>query len=596
MEDLSSKGTADLSLAFLLTCQQQQLCESLALVSELPHEVSSAISPSQPRRTHVLLFVTTASSVTPLQLPGGTHQKSELVDDLLADSSGSTGKFHAASTTSSSRPLAWMDLQLEMSYGPDNIFLLHSQHKSDTNTVFHFSCATEAASCPLGVLSFSGERLIAWHPAVGDLSKQENRQALKTSGFGSPAAAGGLGHAKPCSVSLAALCPAAPHAGSSSTDVPGRAESPFSKQYKGCLFQKGRKFLQLYPDGSTESLNWPKPQLPPRGNVMVTLPPLHIFSAPALPLVNNCSKKHATNPQPGEPLNTKIKNSFPFLGQLGYEDAESARDERLTLPPPGMLKVLGKLQLLCSLCCGEHREQEPAFYTGQVCCAGEEHDEHDEHVNRVVLATARETSSSREQLFNPSACVGRRRKDPAGIFELVEVVGNGTYGQVYKLEAGVKEMAGEAARPSWGGRCKRQDARSRLVPPVFALHVFAREVWTPCRAGAHKVWTPCRAGHNFLLVIQARFYSENQNSSEMGMPVGPAVAFDYSQPPSCRGKIPPEPPEAASVRWGTKLENAKFWAALLQVRSADVIFIFVTLLVCQGALSALCDKEDVTWG
>lgn len=86
-----------------------------------------------------------------------------------------------------------------------------------------------------------------------------------------------------------------------------------------CLFQKGRKFLQLYPDGSTESLNWPKPQLPPRGNVMVTLPPLHIFSAPALPLVNNCSKKHATNPQPGEPLNTKIKNSFPFLGQLGYE-------------------------------------------------------------------------------------------------------------------------------------------------------------------------------------------------------------------------------------------------------------------------------------
>lgn len=70
----------DLSLAFLLTCQQQQLRESLALVSELPHEVSSAISPSQPCSTHVLLFVTTASSVTPLQLPGGPHQKSEVVD------------------------------------------------------------------------------------------------------------------------------------------------------------------------------------------------------------------------------------------------------------------------------------------------------------------------------------------------------------------------------------------------------------------------------------------------------------------------------------------------------------------------------------
>lgn len=49
------------------------------------------------------------------------------------------------------------------------------------------------------------------------------------------------------------------------------------------------------------------------------------------------------------------------------------------------------------------------------------------------------------------------------------------------------------------------------------------------------------------------------------------------------------------MRWGTKLENAKFWAALLQVRSTDLIFIFVTLLVCQGALSALYDKEDVTW-
>lgn len=30
-------------------------------------------------------------------------------------------------------------------------------------------------------------------------------------------------------------------------------------------------------------------------------------------------------------------------------------------------------------------------------------------------------------------------QDPAGIFELVEVVGNGTYGQVYK----VRQMQGE---------------------------------------------------------------------------------------------------------------------------------------------------------
>jgi len=28
-------------------------------------------------------------------------------------------------------------------------------------------------------------------------------------------------------------------------------------------------------------------------------------------------------------------------------------------------------------------------------------------------------------------------QDPAGIFELIEVVGNGTYGQVYKVWAGV---------------------------------------------------------------------------------------------------------------------------------------------------------------
>lgn len=33
-------------------------------------------------------------------------------------------------------------------------------------------------------------------------------------------------------------------------------------------------------------------------------------------------------------------------------------------------------------------------------------------------------------------------QDPAGIFELVEVVGNGTYGQVYKVGAGASLFAG----------------------------------------------------------------------------------------------------------------------------------------------------------
>lgn len=32
----------------------------------------------------------------------------------------------------------------------------------------------------------------------------------------------------------------------------------------------------------------------------------------------------------------------------------------------------------------------------------------------------------------------RLLQDPAGIFELVEVVGNGTYGQVYKVGLGLK--------------------------------------------------------------------------------------------------------------------------------------------------------------
>ncbi len=35
-------------------------------------------------------------------------------------------------------------------------------------------------------------------------------------------------------------------------------------------------------------------------------------------------------------------------------------------------------------------------------------------------------------------------QDPAGIFELVEVVGNGTYGQVYK----VRQMQGKRKRDS----------------------------------------------------------------------------------------------------------------------------------------------------
>ena len=31
-------------------------------------------------------------------------------------------------------------------------------------------------------------------------------------------------------------------------------------------------------------------------------------------------------------------------------------------------------------------------------------------------------------------------KDPAGIFDLIEVVGNGTYGQVYKVSARIKDV------------------------------------------------------------------------------------------------------------------------------------------------------------
>lgn len=36
-----------------------------------------------------------------------------------------------------------------------------------------------------------------------------------------------------------------------------------------------------------------------------------------------------------------------------------------------------------------------------------------------------------------SVCVSQ---DPAGIFELVEVVGNGTYGQVYKVRTVTSEL------------------------------------------------------------------------------------------------------------------------------------------------------------
>lgn len=49
-------------------------------------------------------------------------------------------------------------------------------------------------------------------------------------------------------------------------------------------------------------------------------------------------------------------------------------------------------------------------------------------------------------------------QDPAGIFELIEVVGNGTYGQVYKV--GVWRVAG------WGWRmgCALEAARAGACP------------------------------------------------------------------------------------------------------------------------------------
>lgn len=56
-----------------------------------------------------------ACSEADSKCPSYVMQIAELcsaASDLLTDSSGSSGKLHAASTTSSSRPLAWMHLQL----------------------------------------------------------------------------------------------------------------------------------------------------------------------------------------------------------------------------------------------------------------------------------------------------------------------------------------------------------------------------------------------------------------------------------------------------------------------------------------------------
>lgn len=39
-------------------------------------------------------------------------------------------------------------------------------------------------------------------------------------------------------------------------------------------------------------------------------------------------------------------------------------------------------------------------------------------------------------------------QDPAGIFELVEVVGNGTYGQVYKVSGSVQQNTNTSSNPS----------------------------------------------------------------------------------------------------------------------------------------------------
>lgn len=67
-------------------------------------------------------------------------------------------------------------------------------------------------------------------------------------------------------------------------------------------------------------------------------------------------------------------------------------------------------------------------------------------------------------------------QDPAGIFELVEVVGNGTYGQVYKVGVSLHLFACQSLkreRGHWNRKrhyfCFSKDAKSTRHPHVFVL-------------------------------------------------------------------------------------------------------------------------------
>lgn len=108
----------------------------------------------------------------------------------------------------------------------------------------------------------------------------------------------------------------------------------------------------------------------------MTLPPLHAVSDPPPSCQHDRSRRHTMN-QPGELQAVTI----PFLSCAGFAVSPGSvhscmnrsrrhkgrgaggyrnkwpEEGRLSLPPSGMLKLLGKLQLLHSLRCWEQSEQ-----------------------------------------------------------------------------------------------------------------------------------------------------------------------------------------------------------------------------------------------
>lgn len=96
-------------------------------------------------------------------------------------------------------------------------------------------------------------------------------------------------------------------------------------------------------------------------------------------------------------------------------------------------------------------------------------------------------------------------QDPAGIFELVEVVGNGTYGQVYKVSPRIvfrsllHTLRGPQTRPHWS---KRASAVCSHLSSVYLTGSSILWKWLVCRNNDSN--TPAASGKTYCFQLVVR--------------------------------------------------------------------------------------------